>query len=315
MLITLQHPMIQPKSLRPNDLVRLVSPAGVIDPLLVDGAKKALEKWGWKVSIGRSATAIYGRFAGDANARLFDLQEALDDPDCKAIFCTRGGYGSIQLVERLRLEGFKKHPKWLVGFSDITLLHSLLQLNGYASIHGGMAKRLTQGDMAGFFAPDQQPMVLLRQLLSGKRPPITLPINTLNRHGHAIGPLRGGNLSILLSLRGTYLDNIPTGSLLFLEDVGEKPYAVDRMMHNLKIGGVLARLGGLLVGQFSDYEEDPLMHKTVYELIADAVSNYDYPVCFDFPVGHTERNVPLLCGHKAELTVKQTGICLNYITD
>lgn len=137
----------------------------------------------------------------------------------------------------------------------------------------------------------------------------------MNRQGKATGPLRGGNLSILLSLRGTYLDEIPASSLLFIEDVGEKPYAIDRMMHNLKMGGVLERLGGLLVGQFSDFEEDPLMHKTVYELIADAVAAYDYPVCFDLPVGHTERNVPLLSGQPVELTINDAGTHLLYITD
>src|SRR5574344_474205 len=307
--------MIVPKPLQPNDLVRLVSPAGVIDPLLVEGAAATLRQWGWRVQIGRSATAIHGRYAGDVEARRHDLQEALDDPDCKAIFCTRGGYGSIHLVDMLSLDGFKQWPKWLIGFSDITLLHSLLQHNGYVSVHGGMAKRLAQGDAPGLFTPNQEPLLLLRQLLSGQRPPLIFPGHSMNRQGKATGPLRGGNLSILLSLRGTYLDEIPASSLLFIEDVGEKPYAIDRMMHNLKMGGVLERLGGLLVGQFSDFEEDPLMHKTVYELIADAVAAYDYPVCFDLPVGHTERNVPLLSGQPVELTINDAGTHLLYITD
>ncbi|HBL71781.1 MAG TPA: LD-carboxypeptidase [Bacteroidales bacterium] len=307
--------MIAPKPLQPNDLVWLVSPAGVIDSALVEGAANTLMNWGLKVKTGVSATAIYGRFAGETEARLHDLQVALDDPECRAIFCTRGGYGSIQLVDKLSLEGFGKHPKWLIGFSDITLLHCLLQINGYASIHGGMAKRLAQGDVTGLFPTEQQPLVLLRQLLSGERPPLTLPAHPLNRAGHAVGQLRGGNLSILLSLRGTPLDNIPAGSLLFLEDVGEKPYAIDRMMHNLKFGGVLARLGGLMVGQFSGYEEDPLMHKTVYELIADTVADYTYPVCFDLPVGHTDRNIPLLCGQPVTLSIDETGAYMQYLTE
>lgn len=304
--------MIIPNPLQHLDLVRLVSPAGFIDPLLVEGAVKRLEDWGWRVQIGDFATAIHGRFAGKTDARLHDLQEAMDDPECKAIFCTRGGYGSIQLIEKLDLEGFKRHPKWLIGFSDITVLHSLLQHNGYASIHGGMAKRLAHGDDSTLFTPDQRPLELLHRMLNGEKPSVTLPPHPLNRPGQAHGPLRGGNLSILISLRGTLIDDIPAGSILFLEEVGEKPYAVDRMLHNLKLGGVLSRLGGLLVGQFSDYEEDPLMHKTVYELVAEAVAGYDYPVCFDLPVGHTERNLPLLCGLPVDLTVTKAGVSLHY---
>lgn len=307
--------MISPKALLPNDHVRLVSPAGVINPNLVKGAAETLKSWGWRVTIGRSATAVHGRFAGDLDARLLDLQEALDDPLCKAIFCTRGGYGCVQLVDRLDLSGFEKHPKWLVGFSDVTVLHSLLQRHGYLSVHGGMAKHLAQGDKPGLFAPGMEPLTLLRQLLTGEKTTLTMPAHPLNRTGTTEGPLRGGNLTMLISLRGTDLDDIPPGCLLFIEDVGEKPYAIDRMLHNLRLGGVLARLGGLLVGQFSDYEEDPLMQKSVYELIAQTVSNYAYPVCFDLPVGHTERNVPLLCGQTARLVVNQTGTTLQYLTD
>jgi muramoyltetrapeptide carboxypeptidase len=191
-------------------------------------------------------------------------------------------------------------------------LHALLQQQGFASIHGGMVKRLAMGDDPQENFPSGKPLNLLHTLLMGTKPDIVTTPHPLNRMGYGSGMMRGGNLSIVYSLRGTPLDYIPEGSILFLEDIGEKPYAVDRMMYNLKLGGVLKRISGLIVGQFSDYEEDPLMFRTVYEGIADAVSTYDYPVCFDFPVGHTERNLPLLMGGNVSLNVQENSVFLTY---
>lgn len=304
--------MVFPPPLSADDRVRLVSPAGYIESNVLDGAERTLTTWGWNVVRGASAAHIYGRFAGTVEERLNDLQEAFDDPLCKAVFCSRGGYGAIHLIERLDLSGFRKHPKWLVGYSDITLLHALLQQQGFASIHGGMAKRLAMGDDPQERFLCGKPLDLLRTMLTGTRPEIATPPHPLNRMGDGHGLLRGGNLSIVYSLRGTPLDLIPEGCILVLEDTGEKPYAVDRMMYNLKLGGILKRLSGLVIGQFSDYSEDPLMLKTVYERIADMVSEYDYPVCFDFPVGHTERNLPLLMGGNATLKVEEQGVVLSY---
>lgn len=304
--------MIFPSPLSKHDTVRLVSPAGFIEADLLNGAERTLRKWGWNVLQGVSAARVHGRFAGTVEERLYDLQVAFDDPLCRAIFCSRGGYGAIQLVDKLDMRGFREHPKWLIGYSDITLLHALLQQEGYASIHGGMAKRLATGDDPYVDFPSGKPLELLRALLTGSKPEITTPTHPLNRMGQGCGPLRGGNLSILCSLRGTSLDYLPEGCVLFLEDTGEKPYAVDRMMYNLKLGGVLKHLSGLIIGQFSDFSEDPLMHKSVYTGIADAVSDYDFPVCFDFPVGHTERNIPLLMGSDVELTVQEDGVHLSY---
>ncbi|MDP4277810.1 MAG: LD-carboxypeptidase [Bacteroidota bacterium] len=303
--------MIFPPFLTENDHVRLISPAGVIDPSLIEGAERRLRSWGWQVTCGKAAAGSYGRYSGTVAERLQDLQEALDDPDCKAVFCSRGGYGTVHLIDKIDLTQFKKHPKWLIGYSDITLLHTMLQLNGFASIHGGMAKRLANGDDPAGLGLSYSPLNTLHEILDGALPTYRTDKHLLNRVGTAQGILRGGNLSILYSLRGTPLDDIPEGCILFLEDVGEKPYSVDRMLHNLKLGGILSRLGGLIVGQFSDCEEDPLMNKTVYELIADIVSPYDYPVCFDFPVGHTEKNVPLITGSLVRLSVDKQQVQLS----
>jgi len=290
--------MLIPPFLEKGSVVRLVSPAGVIDSELVEGAQKCLQNWGLIVRIGKYATTCHGRFAGTVEQRLFDLQEALDDTECKAIFFTRGGYGTIQLIDKLNWDIFLKHPKWLIGYSDITMLHAILQKEGIASIHGGMAKVLAES-----LKSEQEHIQILQQILFGTLPTYNCGAHALNRLGVAEGPLCGGNLSILYSLRGTPYDYIPEKSIFFIEDIGEKPYVVDRMMHNLKLGGILSRISGLIVGNFSDYEEDPLFGKTLREIISDAVSEYTYPVCFDFPVGHDRRNLPLICGSKVRLEV------------
>jgi muramoyltetrapeptide carboxypeptidase len=299
--------MLIPPFLQKGSIVRLVSPAGVIDSELVEGAANCLKNWGLIVHVGKNAVVRRGRFAGNAQERLSDLQEALDDSACSAIFCTRGGYGTIQFIDNLNWDAFKKHPKWLIGYSDITMLHAFLSKNEVASIHGGMAKALAKSSKE-----EQEHVSLLRKVLFGTFPDYSCESHSLNHIGTAVGTLTGGNLSILYSLRGTPYDFIPEKSILFIEDIGEKPYVVDRMMHNLKLGGILSRIAGLIVGNFSDFEEDPLFGKTVYEIIADAISDFNYPVCFNFPVGHDGRNLPMICGAKVQLDVRNEGVRLQF---
>jgi muramoyltetrapeptide carboxypeptidase len=188
------------------------------------------------------------------------------------------------------------------------MLHASLQKAGFASIHGGMAKTLTES-----LVVENEDVRNLKSILWGTFPTYTCQTGPECRVGKAIGTLRGGNLSILYSLRGTSLDYIPEKSILFIEDIGEKPYVIDRMMHNLKLGGILSGISGLIVGNFSDYEEDPLFGKTVREIIADSVSEYEYPVCFDFPVGHEGRNLPMICGATVSLDVSMEGVRLQFL--
>ena len=301
-----------PPYLKEEDQVRLVSPAGSISPELIDGAEKLLSSWGYKVIRGEHVGGEYGRYSGTPKERLSDLQQALDDQNCSAIFCTRGGYGAVHLIDKISFDGFRSHPKWLVGYSDITMLHERLQMEGYASIHGGMAKLLTE-EISKENPDVVEPASMLHDIICGKLPDYTIKSHDLNRIGDAGGCLSGGNLSILYSLRGTKYDFIPDGSILFIEDIGEKPYVVDRMMHNFKLGGIFERISGMIVGQFSEYEEDPLMRMTVYEIIADVVSEYTFPVCFDFPVGHVTRNLPLVSGADVEMHVNVEGAKILYI--
>ncbi len=290
-----------PDFLKPSDQIRIVSPSGSIHPEYVDGAKEVLSGWGLRVTEGTYARSEYGRFAGTPAQRTSDLQQALDDPEVKSILCSRGGYGLAQIIDKLDFTGFIQSPKWLIGFSDVTILHAVISNLGIESIHGMMTKLLSE-------LPDNsEPTELLRKMLFGERPTYHIPSQALNKNGHTEGKLVGGNLSVLMGLRGSQYDLKSENTLLFIEDIGEKPYQIDRMIQNLRFSGVLAQLSGLIVGQFSDCEEDPLMMQTIQEIILNAVKEYDYPVCFNFPAGHVDNNLPLIFGEKVRLEVTTLG--------
>ncbi len=297
-----------PDFLKKGDEVRIISPAGKIDPALIDGAREKLESWGFKTSEGMFTRAVYGRFAGNEQERFTDLQQALDDPDVKAILCSRGGYGLIQIVDRLDFSRFEKNPKWLIGFSDITILHAALQQTDYISIHSSMAKDLTQ------LPEKSEPVSLLKDILTGKIPSYKVSANPNNRVGKAKGHLIGGNMAVFMGMRGTPWDLNFKNAILFIEDTGEEPYEIDRMMQNLRISGALSELAGLVVGQFSDTQEDPEMNAGIYESIAAMVKDYDYPVCFGFSAGHVEDNLPLLMGANTSLEVDEEGCSISFQT-
>ena len=295
-----------PPFLKQNDQLRIISPSGSINPEYIDGAKNVLEGWGLKVTEGRYARTEYGRFAGTPNERLDDLQQALDDPKVKAILCSRGGYGLSQIIDKIDFSGFLEHPKWLIGFSDITILHNAITNLGIASIHGIMTKQLTE------LPVESDSVDLLNKMLLGENPAYSISSHKLNKNGSSQGILKGGNLSVLMGLRGSQYDLNYSNTILFIEDIGEKPYQIDRMIQNLRFSGVLAGISGLIVGQFNEYEEDPLMMQDVSEIILNAVSQYDYPVCFDFPAGHADNNMPILTGAKVTLTVTSEGTELSF---
>jgi muramoyltetrapeptide carboxypeptidase len=286
-----------PSFLKPSDQIRIVSPSGSINPEFIDRAIKVLSDWGLLVTEGEFARVEFGRFAGTKSQRIFDLQEALDDPNVKAILCSRGGYGLAQIIDKLDFAVFSKSPKWLIGFSDITILHNAISNLGVVSAHGIMAKPLAE------LTFNADPVLKLKEILFGKLPSYSILAHKLNKQGTGKGKLVGGNLSVLMGLRGSMFDIDYKNSILFIEDIAEKPYHIDRMMQNLRFSGVLAQLAGLVVGQFSHCDEDPLMKQTIDEIISEAVSDYDYPVCFNFPAGHVDYNLPLLLGANATLNV------------
>lgn len=273
--------------------IRIVSPSGAIDREYIEGAKQRLLSWGYTVSVGQHAYGRWGRFSGTDEERLEDLNEAIADPAVDIVLCSRGGYGMQRIVDRVVGE------KLIVGFSDITELHQRMQC---PTLHAVMCKHIAT------LPEDSEPLVRLREALEGKPLHYTVPAHPLNRYGETEGVLVGGNLSVLYGLQGVaslQLSQKGEGKILFIEDIAERHYHIDRMMQNLRLSGVLAGLSGLVVGQFSDCDEDPGMHESVYETILRAVEDYDYPVLFDFPAGHVERNLPLWMGKSVKMCVSE----------
>lgn len=290
-----------PDFLKAGDEVRIISPAGNIDPAFIDGAKSRLVSWGYRPTEGMFTRSVHGRFAGNELERCTDLQQALDDPNVKAILCSRGGYGLAQIIDKVDFTRFTQNPKWIVGFSDITILHEAVLKTGYISIHGAMAKHLSE------LPNNSQSIILLDEILRGKLPTYKVINDSNNRHGKVKGKLIGGNLTVFQGMRATSFEPSFKGAILFIEDVGEKPYQIDRMMQNLRVSGALSQLSGLIVGQFTETEEDPDMLATIYEIIAHAAKDYTFPICFNFSAGHIDNNFPLLMGATVTLNVDNEG--------
>ncbi|MBQ7438828.1 MAG: LD-carboxypeptidase [Paludibacteraceae bacterium] len=290
--------------------IRIISPSGAIDPVFIDQAAARLRGWGHEVSEGIHARGRWGRFAGTDEERLKDIQDAMQDPSVDAILCSRGGYGLQRIIDRV-----PNITKPVIGFSDITALHQLSTINCQLSIHAVMCKHIAT------LPEDSEPIAALRRVLEGKSVEYHIAPHPLNRYGEAKAPVIGGNLSVLYGLQGTPYDirsilNYQLSilnyqkPLLLIEDVGERHYHIDRMIRNLKMSGVLGHLGGLVVGQFSECEDDPGMNCTVYETIKEAVAEYDYPVLFNAPFGHVEHNMPIWLGKETQLSVTAEGSVL-----
>ncbi len=292
-----------PPNLSPGDRVSIISPAGKIDRQIVRRGAELLRQQGFKVNIGRHAFDEERIFAGSDSARAADMQRALDDPSVKAIFFSRGGYGCLRTHRQLDWSSFLGKPKWLAGFSDITVFHAYLSRRRIASVHGVMT---SQFERDGATTDSFERMM---DLLGGKTAEYNLPPHELNRTGTASGILTGGNLSIIQSLRGTDFDIRPKGKILFIEDVHELHYHLDRMMGNLKAGGILERLSGLIVGHFTGMRDGGTPYgMTACQIIREAVEPYCYPVVFGFPAGHELPNHPLLMGGRITLEVSNGGV-------
>ena len=293
--------MITPRFLKPNDKVVILSPSGKIEAQWVEGLKEVLESYGLIVSVGEHALCGNGRFAGTDEERINDLQEAIDDQDVRAIFCSRGGYGLARIIDKIDFSALKFNAKWVVGFSDITVLHNALSRVGVVSIHGIMAKHITL---------KAEGLENLMSILFGREVDYEIPAHEFNKEGDTAGELVGGNLSVLYGLRGTPFDIDYQGKILFIEDLSERLYHIDRMMQNLRLGGVFEQIRGLVVGQFTDIDEDDSFAGGVYGVIAEAVKDYNIPVCFNFPAGHVENNQPLKMGAKYYLEVQKNKTIL-----
>jgi muramoyltetrapeptide carboxypeptidase len=287
--------MITPSYLKKGDKIGITACARKVSPEELEPAINAFKEWGLKVILGKNLFKAQDQFAGTDEERAEDLQLFLDDPSIKAIVGARGGYGTLRIVDRLNFDAFKKSPKWIVGYSDITVLHSHVHNLNIESLHAKMLIHFTK---------ENDSSEALKRALFGELNNYETSSHSLNRRGSASGELVGGNLSLLYALNGSISDLDTTGKILFIEDLDEYLYHVDRMMLSLKRSGKLSRLAGLIVGGMTDMRDNIIpFGKTAEEIILDAVKEFNYPVCFNFPAGHVERNLPLYLGRTIRLNV------------
>jgi muramoyltetrapeptide carboxypeptidase len=290
---------IRPPNLNPGDRIGIVAPARKVSKEEMAPAISMLTQWGYEVVEGRNLYGTCHQFSGTDVERTSDFQAMLDDDSIKAVFCARGGYGSVKIIDSIDFTRFRNNPKWIVGYSDITVFHSHINRHfGIQTLHASMpinfpSERAMNSSMES-----------LKMVLEGGDPDYQFPAHHLNRPGIANAQLIGGNLSILYSLSGTESDIDTSGKILFIEDLDEYLYHIDRMMMNLKRSGKLEQLAGLVVGGMNDMNDNKVPYgKSAYEIIADTVAVYNFPVIFNFKSGHISENLGLIIGGHAHLTV------------
>ena len=296
-----------PPYLQAGNTIALVCPSGFMAIEKAQTCIDVLQQWGYKVKVGTtvgSNSATY--FSGTDEERLVNFQQILDDEEVHAVLCARGGYGLTRIIDQISFKKFKKQPKWVIGFSDITVLHAHIYTNyGIATLHAPMAGAFND---KGF---NNEYVQSLKNVLAGKHSKYECAAHEFNRKGEAVGELVGGNLALLAHLIGTPSDLKTKGRILFLEDVGEYLYNIDRMMRQLKRSGKLDKLAGLIIGGFSDAKDtERPFGQNAYEIIREIVKEYDYPVCFGFPVSHEKENYALKVGVGYKLKVGKAKVTL-----
>ena len=289
-----------PPYLQPGDTIGIVCPAGYMAAEKAETCINTLKLWGFNTKIGKTLGGnSQNYFSGTDQERLEDFQEMLDDDSVNAILFGRGGYGIGRIIDQIKFKKFRKHPKWLIGYSDITILHAHIFSNyKISSLHSPMAAAFNDG------GSEEKYVLSLKDVLTGKKSVYEAAPNEFNIHGEANGKLVGGNLALLAHIIGTSSDLDTTGRLLFLEDIGEYLYNVDRMLYQLKRSGKFDKLSGLIIGRFTDMKDtERPFGKPLYEIIYEFIKDADYPVCFNFPVSHGKENYPLKIGGRYKLKV------------
>lgn len=305
-----------PPYLVKGDTIGITCPAGYITAEEIEPAVNTLKEWGYAVQIGNTVGKKDFTFGGTDTERKNDLQQLLDDKNIKAILFARGGYGAVRIIDAINFKKFIEHPKWLIGFSDITTLHSHIHQNyGIATLHAKMCNSFIK-DWSLAEPAQIVSIQSIQQCISGTFMQYSTPYNSSNTLGTATGILVGGNLKTIESLSGSKSDINTHGKILFVEDTGEYLYSIDRMFWNLKRSGKLDHLAGLIVGGFKIKKEETeteAFGKTVEQIVLEKISNCNYPVCFDFAVGHQKNNMALKCGVKHQLTVTANNSILKEI--
>ncbi len=300
---------ISPPFLQPGDKIGIVAPASVINyEGLKPGMQLLTEAWGLEIIEGETLKSSFNQFSATDEIRTNDLQKMLDNDAIKAIFAARGGYGCSRIVDGIDFTKFLTKPKWLIGFSDLTALTSHIFNLGIKSIHGPMVKSMTLEGAET--AADS-----LRKLLFGEAVEYQVASHPYNRTGVVEAPIVGGNLCLLSHLIGSNSELNTDGKVLFIEDINEYYYNLDRMLIQLKRAGKFNKLAGLIVGQFTDMKDnaDPIFGKSVNEIIQEHIKDFDFPVCFDFPLGHVPNNLPVMVGADAAFTVTEEKVILKFL--
>ena len=296
-----------PPYLKPGDTIGIVCPAGFMALEKAQTCIDTLQEWGYKTKIGRTlGSSSVNYFSGSDDERLLDLQEMMDDDNVQAILCGRGGYGIGRIIDQINFKKFIRHPKWLIGYSDITVLHAHIYSNfKIATLHSPMAAAFNDGGSGNEYVRS------LKDALVGKKMRYQCGPHDFNQRGEAVGELVGGNLALIAHVVGTSSDLKTRGRILFLEDLGEYLYNVDRMLYQLKRNGKFKKLAGLIVGGFTDMKDtERPFGKNVYEIIHDIVKEADYPVCFNFPVSHEKENYALKVGVGFKFKVSKSRVTL-----
>lgn len=295
---------MQPSLLKKGDTILIIGTARARAKELIDPAIEILKSWGLKVELGPNLFKKHHQFAGTDEQRASDLQWAVDHKTAKAVLIAGGGYGTLRIIDLVKFTKLKKLPKWFIGYSDTTVLHARLTKLGMACMHATMAFQ---------FPKKKEATESIKKLLFGEKFTYKVSKNKLNRIGATEAEIIGGNLSLIYALSGSIDDLNTKNKILFIEDLDEQLYHIDRMMLQLKRSGKLKQLKGLIVGGMSDMKDNAIPYgKTANEIIFDAVKEYKYPVCFDFPAGHIENNFALILGKKAHLKVAKTKVELIY---
>ena len=297
--------LIQPPFLKAGDTVAIVAPAGILKNRTqeVNKAIALLESWGLKTTVGKHVYTNGGHFAGTDAERCEDFQQALDNPNIKAIWAARGGYGSVRILDLLDFTKFKKQPKWIIGYSDITAFHNQMNVLGFQSLHAMMCTSVTD-ELQG----NPETAATFKKALFGETLEYTLNASPYNREGKASGQLVGGNLAILASMLGSETSLDTKGKILFIEEIGEYAYSIDRMLQSLKRAGYFKNCVGLIVGDISKVKRNTTKFgKTVEQIILDVVSDYNFPVAFNMKAGHEPDNRAMVFGTEIRLKVSSSG--------
>ena len=298
--------MIRPNYLEKGSTITIISTARKVSKKELEHAMALLKQWGLKVVLGKTIGEEDHQYAGNDELRVNDFQEALDDPNVKAIWCAKGGYGTVRIIDQLSFSEFKKNPKWIIGYSDITVLHSHIHNIGIETLHAQMP--------VGIETKTEASRTSIKQVLFGEPYSISYVSKKSNiKSGSAKGNLVGGNLSILYSLCGSSSAINTDGKILFIEDLDEYLYHIDRMLQNLKRNGMFDDLSGLIVGGMSDMNDNTVpFGKTPKEMILEICEEYDFPIAFNFPAGHVEDNQALIIGREVELEADGTNVTLKF---